>query len=67
MTLREWLEAESGRNKALAEFFAVTPSAVTQWLDNGIPRHRMIQIRDYTKGKVTLEDMLNGNQPRAVA
>jgi DNA-binding transcriptional regulator YdaS (Cro superfamily) len=58
MELRTWIEDERGRLKALAEHFEITPSAVSQWLNNGVPVDRIAAVRDFTAGVVTLEDML---------
>jgi len=58
MTLREWLEAERGRSKLLAERFGVTPSAVSQWLTNGVPLRHMAEIRDLTGGAVSLDELI---------
>jgi len=59
MTLNEWLDKEVGRNKKLAEFFCLTPSAVTQWRGEvGVPKNRMIEVRDFTGGEVTLEELV---------
>jgi len=58
MKLNEWLDAETGRTKSLADLFGLTPSAVSQWRDNGIPPRRMLAIRDFTNGVVTVEEML---------
>ena len=58
MQLRTWIEEERGRLKALAEHFEITPSAVSQWLNNGVPVDRIAAVRDFTSGVVTVEDML---------
>lgn len=58
MEFSEWLDAEPGRASKTAARFEVTLSAVSQWRDNGVPRARMIEVRDFTDGAVTLEAML---------
>lgn len=58
MKLSTWLNAERGRVAAMARHFEVTLAAVSQWQTNGVPRDRMIGVRAYTAGAVTLEDML---------
>lgn len=58
MDFSEWLDAEPGRASKTAARFDVTLSAVSQWRDNGVPRARMIEVRDFTGGEVTLEAML---------
>ena len=58
MTLIEWLDADRGRLTALAAYFGLTQSAVSQWRTNGVPIGRMKAVREYTRGAVTLEEML---------
>ena len=58
MNLTTWLKGEKGRSKALSERFAISPQAISQWQTNGVPRHKMLEVRDFTQGEVTLEDML---------
>lgn len=58
MTLIEWLDAGRGRSTALATHFALTQSAVSQWRTNGVPLGRMKAVREYTRGAVTLDEML---------
>lgn len=65
MKLNEWLAAEIGRTKALADHFGLTPSAVSQWKDNGIPPRRMLAIRDFTDGAVSVEEMLPATTEQA--
>ncbi len=58
MNLTAWLEDEKGRSAALAAHFSLTPSAVSQWKINGVPRDKMRAVRDFTCGSVSLEEML---------
>lgn len=58
MKFTEWLDSEVGRLKKVAKKFDVTPSAVSQWRTNGVPKEHMIPLRDFTKGKVSLQEML---------
>jgi DNA-binding transcriptional regulator YdaS (Cro superfamily) len=58
MKLTEWLDAEVGRLNKVAKKFDVTKSAVSQWRTNGVPKEHMLSLRDFTKGKVTLQEML---------
>lgn len=62
MDLNTWLEAEKGRATALAAHFGVTPAAVSQWKDNGVPLERMKAVRDFTGGEVSLEEMVPSPQ-----
>jgi DNA-binding transcriptional regulator YdaS (Cro superfamily) len=66
MNLNTWLEAEKGRLTALAAHFALTPSAVSQWKTNGVPRDKMRAVRDWTDGAVDLEDMLPDHGPAKI-
>lgn len=58
MDLKTWLEAEDGRGAALAAHFDVSPGAISQWKDNGVPLKRMKAVRDFTGGAVSLEEMV---------
>jgi hypothetical protein len=62
MKFHEWLDAEKGRTTAVAEFFGVTLSAVTQWRE-GVPRERMRGLLEFTGGRVGYEDMLPKRGP----
>lgn len=57
MKFSDWLDAEKGRTKAVAEHFGVSLSAVTQWRD-GVPRERMRDLHSLTAAEVGYEDML---------
>lgn len=59
MTLGEWLDGERGRAKRLAEHFHVTPSAVSQWRTNGVPVDKMVDVRAFTGGRCSIEDLLH--------
>ena len=58
MNFIEWLEAEKGRATSLAAHFNVTQAAVSQWKTNGVPVRHMKQVRDFTSGEVTLDEMV---------
>jgi hypothetical protein len=58
MTFTDWLDAEKGRAAALAAFFGKTPAAISQWRHNGVPVALMKQVRDFTGGAVTLDEMV---------
>lgn len=65
MNLTQWLEEEKGRSAALANHFGVKPSAVSQWKTNGVPLAHMKAVREFTRGKVGLEEMVPGFSPPA--
>ena len=58
MNLKTWLEAERGRSKALADRLVLSPGRITQMADDGVPAKYMLIVRDFTKGKVTLETLV---------
>jgi hypothetical protein len=58
MKLNEWLDMEVGRAAKMAATFKRTASAVTQWRTNGVPVALMKDVRDFTKGEVTLDEMI---------
>jgi DNA-binding transcriptional regulator YdaS (Cro superfamily) len=64
MNLTDWLAAEKGRASALAQHFDVTPAAVSQWKQNGVPVKLMKSVRDFTGGTVTLEEMVPESAPK---
>lgn len=63
MNLKTWLEGERGRSKALADALGVTPGRVSQMADDGVPPKFMFAVRDFTKGKVTLESLVEARTP----
>ncbi len=65
MNIIEWLDNETGRAARLAEHFGITPSAVTQWRSNGIPLDRMKEVRDFTSGDVSIEEMVPDSKQAA--
>ena len=58
MTFTEWLEAESGRAAAVAEYFGKTPAAISQWKANGVPVRLMKEVRALTGRAVSLDEMV---------
>lgn len=58
MKLDDWLKAERGRLADLARHFGLTQSAVSQWRVDGVPLTRMRGVQSFTKGEVTLDDMV---------
>jgi len=57
--LKTWLAQERGRAVALAAYLGVGKARVSQIAAEGVPKHFMLKVRDFTKGEVTLEAMLN--------
>lgn len=57
MRFTDWLDAEPGRNKAVAEHFGLTPSAITHWR-RAVPRSRMRELYALTQGAVDFAGML---------
>lgn len=43
---------------AMAKHFGVSKPAIFGWKVHGVPPNRMKAVRDFTKGAVTLEDMV---------
>lgn len=58
MKLHTWLDEKTGRCNAMAKHFDVSAAAISQWRKNGVPRSRMLAVRDFTKGKVKIEEMI---------
>lgn len=67
MTFSEWLDAEYGRATKVAEHFGVSAQAVSLWRTNGVPRDRIIPMRDLTDGAVTLEELVERPRPPCTA
>ena len=67
MELKEWLNAERGRSTALAAHLHVSPGRVTQMATDGVPTKFMFAVRDFTKGAVTLEDMVQARTKESEA
>lgn len=57
MRFTDWLDAEPGRNKAVAVHFGLTPSAITHWR-RAVPRNRMHELHVFTQGAVDFAGML---------
>jgi hypothetical protein len=57
MRFTDWLDAEPGRNKEVAEHFGLTPSAITHWR-RAVPRSRMRELHAFTQGVVDFAGML---------
>jgi hypothetical protein len=58
MKFAAWLEAEKGRAAELAAHFGKTPAAISHWKRHGVPVDLMKSVRDYSRGAVTLEEMV---------
>jgi hypothetical protein len=67
MDLKTWLDAERGRYTELAKLLDVTVGRVSQMADDGVPPKFMLQVRDFTTGVVTLEEMVKARTPEAPA
>lgn len=44
---------------ALAAYLGVGKARISQIAAEGVPKHFMLKVRDFTKGEVSLEAMLN--------
>lgn len=70
MYFSEWLQEKPGRPAEVAQHFQVTPQAVSQWAAQGVPVDRLLEMRDFTKRRVTVEEMVREraeNKARAAA
>ncbi len=65
LKLKTWLDAERGRATALANHLDVTLSRVSQFANDGVPPKYMLAVRDFTKGEVTLDSMVQERTPAA--
>jgi len=65
MKLKAWLQAERGRNKALADHLGVSEGRASQMADDGVPVKHMNSVREFTGDAVTLEDMVQERTPAA--
>jgi hypothetical protein len=63
MDLKTWLDAERGRYTELAKQLDVTVGRISQMADDGVPPKFMLQVRDFTGGNVTLEEMVKARTP----
>ena len=67
MRLKDWLDAERGRYKALADDLGLTVGRVSQMARDGVPKAHLIAVRDFTRGEVSIEEMLDTAPPIAAA
>lgn len=58
MKFNDWLDQEEGRTTSLANHFGIYKNAVTQWRTNGVPVTRMREVSEFSKGAVTVEEMV---------
>jgi hypothetical protein len=63
MQLKTWLDAERGRYTALAEHLGVTVGRISQMADDGVPVKYMHDVRDFTDGIVSIEDLVAARTP----
>jgi hypothetical protein len=65
MTFSEWIDEERGRVAQVAGRFGISMSAVTQWRTNGVPVERMVELRELTAERVSIEEMVTERQQPA--
>lgn len=58
MELKTWLDAGRGRATALAAHLDLSLGRVSQMADTGVPPKYMLAVRDFSKGEVTLEELV---------
>ena len=63
MKLKDWLNAERGRHAALATHLGLSAGRVTQMADRGVPVKYMLCVEAFTKGEVSLRDMVTDRTP----
>jgi len=63
MNLKPWLDAERGRSKALAAHLGISEVRMSQISSEGVPNKYMLQVRDFTGGIVSLEEMVAARTP----
>lgn len=63
MKFPEWLDAEIGRQKRLADALGKTSAAISQWRTNGVPVDLMMYVVEFTGGAVSLEEMVAAKTP----
>jgi DNA-binding transcriptional regulator YdaS (Cro superfamily) len=62
-TLKEWLDAERGRYTELSKHLGVSVGRISQMADSGVPPKFMLRVRDFTRGAVTLEKLVQARTP----
>ena len=59
MKLADWLDAKPGRSVALAAHLGITPAAISHRRSSGsVPARHIAGIRAFTRGRVTVADLL---------
>lgn len=58
MNLKNWLDEERGRQKALAAHLGLTAGRVSQMAESGVPDRYKLKVRNFSHGSVTLESMV---------
>lgn len=58
MELKTWLDAGRGRATALAAHLNLSIGRISQMADRGVPPKYMLPVRDFTKGEVSLESLV---------
>lgn len=64
MKFDQWVESEKGRVSRVAQFFGVTPAAISQWKTAGVPVAHMKSVVYLSHGAVTLDEMVPEPNPR---
>lgn len=62
MYFSDWLQERPGRAAEVARHFDVSPQAVSQWASEGVPVDRLLEMRDFTKRRCSVEDMVTERQ-----
>lgn len=65
MNLKQWLDQERGRCTALAVHLDVSIGRISQMTDKGVPDKYKFAVRDFTRGSVSLESMVEARTPKA--
>lgn len=56
-TFKDWVKEKPGRTRDLAAHMSVSPSAVSQWRETGVPLDRMADVVTYSCGELTIEGL----------
>jgi hypothetical protein len=67
MDLKSWLDAERGRYTDLARHLDVSVGRVSQMAADGVPVKFMAEVVVFSKGVVTLAEMVQARTPVAPA
>ena len=67
MELKEWLDAERGRYRALAEHLGLTVGRISQMSVDGVPVKYMLAVCRFSGGAVTLDCLVRARAPESAA